>query len=140
MRHLGFAGSILFSPQPSSSPEAILSSGSPHAGDLVFVEYTGPNRLRFGVRHWGWPTVLGPEISYAPGMAHVISVEYVRTDYGRLNVRMDGQEVLCREGEFYFTASQEVAVGQDKTGDLPTVQPFSGQLSVGDGVRLGFGE
>ena len=139
VRKLGFAGSIVFSPRPSSMREAILSSGAPHAGDVVFVEYLGRDRLRFGVQHWDWPEVAGPEVSYIPGTTHVFSVEYVRADYGRLTVRMDGQEVLRREGEIYFTAPGEVAVGQDKTGLTPAVAPFSGQLGVGEGAWLGFG-
>jgi hypothetical protein len=122
-----------------SSREAILSAGSGEAGDVVFVEYTGRNRLRFGVQHAGHREVLGPEIEYTAGAPLDFLLDYERTGYGRLTVRLAGQTVLFRQGEMCFTAPAEIAVGRDKrgSGEMPR---FSGQLAINDGVSLGFGE
>ena len=139
VRQLKFGGTITFEGSPASRREAILSSGGPHAGDVVFVEYIGEGKLRFGAEHWGWPVVTGPVIDYAPSVPLALEVDYERTDYGRLTIELNGQPALFRQGEMYFTAPGEVAAGQDKRGS-PPLAPFSGRLQVKGGISLGFGE
>jgi len=84
------------------------------------------------------PLVNGPEITIDPKIPHAFSFDYSRIDYGRLTVKLDGQQVLFREGEIYFTAPGEVSIGSDKTGAM--TQAFSGKLEVKEGVKLVFGE
>lgn len=138
VRHLMFEATLVALPSPSSMTEAIASSGGPHAGDVVFLEYTAKDRARFAIRHWDAPLVFGPEVTLQRGVPYQFCFEYRRTGNEILTVSLDGRIVLSREGEIYFTAPAEIAVGQDKTGaGLP---PFSGRLSVKDGVTLVFGE
>ena len=128
----------MFPPPSPGVREALVSSGTVREGDVLMVEYVGDGKLCLVAQHWGEPLVNGPEIAIDPKIPHEFSFDYSRTDYGRLTVKLDGRQVLSRQGEIYFTAPGEVSIGSDKTGAV--MQAFSGKLEVRDGVKLVFGE
>jgi hypothetical protein len=138
VRQLAFDADVVFGPISPGVREAFVSSGTTGAGDVLLLEYTGGDRLRFVNEHYGAPPVASPAIRITGTAHHHFSYDYSRIHYGRLTVRLDGQQVLYRQGEIYFTAPGEVSVGRDLTGS--GAQPFSGRLDVPKGVRLIFGE
>jgi len=138
VRQLQFEATLTFPPPFPGAREALVSSGTIKQGDVLMVEYRENGKLRFVEQHWGVPLVNGPEITIDPKIPHAFSFDYSRIDYGRLTVKLDGQQVLFREGEIYFTAPGEVSIGSDKTGAM--TQAFSGKLEVKEGVKLVFGE
>ena len=58
---------------------------------------------------------------------------------GSVLVRLNGRDVLFRQGEMSFTAPSEIGVAEHKRGGegLPRL---SGTIAVAEGVTLVFGE
>jgi hypothetical protein len=120
--------------------EVLLASGGAREGDAVFVEYTGGGGVRFGFQH-GDARAFGPEIAAEPGRDYQLSIGYISDAYDILTVTMNGQGALHWQGQFYFTAPQEIPAGEDKTGKAADLRPFSGRLAVKDGgLAVNFGE
>jgi hypothetical protein len=140
MRLLKLDAGIAFSPRPSSMREVLLASGSARDGDAVFVEYTGAGGVRFGFQH-GDERTFGPTVAAEPGKYYQLSIGYISDAYDILTVKLNGQIALHWQGQFYFTAPQEITAGEDKTGKAADLRPFSGRLDVKDGgLAVNFGE
>lgn len=128
-------------PQASvGAREPLVVTGQNGGGDLLLVEYSGGDTVRFFLDHWGGPLVASETVRLDFGVEHVVeigmaslatvpdvSLERVLRR-GRLRVVVDGQTLLDRVAEFYTAETGEVAIGRNAIGGTGCAPEFTGEL------------
>lgn len=108
--------------------EPLLTRGVTEAGDFVYVVYLDKGRVQLGYDHWG---IGGPKS--APVRVALDSWHDVLIDLDHINrcvtVQLDGVIILQHETDFYPARPDQVRVGSNPIGGLPT-QPFSGVIEL----------
>ena len=77
-------------PSSSTRPQPLLASGSTGHGNLLFVEYTGPKIIRFGLDQWNVLLSHSIDLAFDPEIAHRIEV-FVRSQIIRQSLPLDWQ-------------------------------------------------
>jgi hypothetical protein len=136
--------------------EPLLVTGAGGRGDVVFVNYLDDHRVRFGLDHWGSPTIFsapiplnyavehGLEIDMgslypAEGLAQLSPARVSRVGKVRhqIRIRLDDREVFAARSDFYAAAPREFEVGGNRIGASSCGPLFTG--IIGNLKRLGFG-
>ncbi len=119
--------------------EPLVSTGRSGAGDLLYVAYVGPGRIRFGHDSWGANLIETVEVSYKPGVAQTVELEMpaftpqpAGTTSGRLILRFDGAVLLADDRQYHpstldrlrfgFNAAESSAAEAEFTGEIADVQ------------------
>ena len=58
--------------QQDGADDYVIATGQAGAGDLFYVFYAGPNRLRFGHDAWNFPGFETPDFFYDPEVEHTV--------------------------------------------------------------------
>ena len=77
-------------PSSSTRPQPLLASGSTGHGNLLFVEYTGPKIIRFGLDQWNVLLSHSIDLAFDPEIAHRIEV-FVGSQIVRQSLPLDWQ-------------------------------------------------
>ena len=67
---------LQFPPFTARRREPLLSTGRSGAGDLIFVEYLEPGKIRFGHDDWGGGLVTTRAVSYDPAEPQVVEIDF----------------------------------------------------------------
>lgn len=136
---------VAFDVTRSTLPQPIVSSGRQGAGDQVFVEFLGPNTLRFGFDHWAVGATYSRPIVCDFAQPHVIVISfgglYPDETSARFRenpkwqalrhnvlVKFDGEPVIAREMDCYPTQPQSIALFHNLIGFSTAVRDFTGRL------------
>lgn len=125
---LSMTGAVRFPQSPVMVREGLLRTGRLGAQDCLFIEYAGPNSLRFGYVKSAVGTELSPPVTIVPGRDYRLDVWYSATSQ-RLVVSLDGQGPWSVPAWFYPTSIDEIVPRQGPTG-VADVRPFSGWLRL----------
>lgn len=117
--------------------QPLIATGHAGAGDLFYVFYAGPNRLRFGHDAWNFPGYETADFFYDPAVEHTVEVDMgslhpeateteLHAGKTRLRVRMDGREVADVARPFNAARSEEVFIGHNGIGASTAEVNFSG--------------
>ncbi len=125
----------------------LVVTGVAGAADIVFARYVEPEAVVFGWDHWGSPLVLSAPVRIVPGQTHRVEVHMGslypvarivferlfpgadrRQTLSSLAIRVDGQEVLRRHGEFYPASGRQVSVGENRIGATTSGPRFEGHI------------
>jgi putative flippase GtrA len=117
--------------------QPLIATGHAGAGDLFYVFYAGPNRLRFGHDAWNFPGYETADFFYDPEVEHTVEVEMgslhpeateaeLHAGKRRLRVRMDGREVADVARPFNAARAEEVFVGHNGIGASTAEVNFGG--------------
>lgn len=118
--------------------QPLIATGQAGAGDLFYVFYAGPNRLRFGHDAWNFPGFETPDFFYDPEVEHTVEVDMgslhpeataaeLRAGRKRLRVRLDGREVAEVARPFNPARPEEVFIGHNGIGASTSEVNFSGK-------------
>ena len=119
--------------------QPLIATGQAGAGDLFYVFYAGPNRLRFGHDAWNFPGYETPDFFYDPDVEHTVEVDMgslhpeaplaeLHAGRKRLRVRLDGREVADVARPFNAARPEEVFIGHNAIGASTSEVNFSGKL------------
>ncbi|MEI8088732.1 MAG: GtrA family protein [Opitutaceae bacterium] len=122
--------------------QPLIATGHAGAGDLFYVFYAGPNRLRFGHDAWNFPGFETPDFFYDPDVEHSLEVDMgslhpeaktadLHASRTHLRVRLDGRELVNVARPFNPSLPQEVFIGHNGIGASTSEVNFSGK-------RLGY--
>jgi hypothetical protein len=65
---------LTFPADRPGQPEPLVTTGVTGAGDVIYVHYEAPDRIRFGHDHWGHAPAVSEPISILPGGQHRLEV------------------------------------------------------------------
>jgi putative flippase GtrA len=128
---------VKFPPFTAQVGQPLLATGHGGAGDLFYVFYAGPNRLRFGHDAWGFPGFETADVYYDPDVAHCVEVDLgslhpeisgadQHAAKARLRVRLDGREIADVARPFNPALPEEVYVGHNGIGASTSEVNFAG--------------
>lgn len=117
--------------------QPLIATGQAGAGDLFYVFYAGPNRLRFGHDAWNFPGYETADFFYDPGAEHTVEVDMgslhpeataaeLHAGRRRLRVRMGGREVADVARPFNAARAEEVFIGHNGIGASTAEVNFGG--------------
>jgi hypothetical protein len=133
---LSLAGEIKFPTKAPGVREALISTGFHGRSNAIVIEYLANQKVRFGFYQTGPKIAFGPEQQIEPGRLYSIHFTY-HTDPGP-RLGLDGKEVLAGKfGYVHPTSFAHAAVGRDVAGEIPGLQPFSGELISPAGLQVG---
>jgi len=118
--------------------QPLIATGHAGAGDLFYVFYAGPNRLRFGHDAWNFPGFETPDFFYDPDVEHTVEVDMgslhpeatvaqLHASRAPLRVRLDGREVAEVARPFNVSQPEEVFFGHNSIGASTSEVNFSGK-------------
>ena len=116
--------------------EPLISTGHAGAGDLLFLTYLGPGRIRFGHDSWNGGAVVSPPVEYTAGQPCALEVdmgslrhlEGTHPIYAQLLLRFNGQLLMQDRRPFYPTTGQEITFGFNGMGSTAAEQIYSGHI------------
>jgi 4-amino-4-deoxy-L-arabinose transferase-like glycosyltransferase len=131
---LVLTGMVSFPHKPAGGLEALLTVGTPGAGDFFFVEYLSGDRVRFRYDKWGVGGPLGPEVPIVSGKLYPLTIRY---NDDVVTYRLGDLTVFEHRTKLYPASRSEVAVGINRLGGTLPLEPFSGRLDVApDGLVI----
>ena len=118
--------------------QPLIATGHSGAGDLFYVFYAGPNRLRFGHDAWNFPGYETADFFYDPEVEHTVEVDMgslhpeataaeLHAGRKRLLVRLDGREVADIARPFNPSKPDEVFIGHNGLAASTSEVNFSGK-------------
>ena len=125
--------------------EPLVVTGASNAGDFLFVQYAGENRVVFGYDSWGRGGPTSAPVAYTPGkltslIVDMPSLAAVSANPGqirdRLVVTFDGITVLDGPVAFFQRRAQRASFGRNPLGGTSSGPVFSGRLLHADGRPL----
>jgi hypothetical protein len=121
--------------------EPLVVTGSPSAGDFVYVVYLAADRIQIGFDHWGHPGKLSKSINLDFTVPHNFEISMgslypkSKVEHG-VRVTVDGQLVLTSDQDTYDSSPFEVSVGRNPIGGSSCVYAFTGKiLELSRGLR-----
>ncbi|MBI5426125.1 MAG: hypothetical protein HZA32_18790 [Opitutae bacterium] len=140
---------VEFASRPAGVREPLLSTGGLNStGDIIYVRYESPTRIRVGFFH---PGAGGPEsrpVEIVPGRRYALAIELgsllpapqhpfwrgadpttVTETRRMLSVRLDGQKLLEAPVDTYPSTSNRVFVGSNPIAGDVSAAKFSGRIS-----------
>ncbi len=137
---------VVFPTDKVGQVEPLLATGRSFLGDYLFVHYSAPESVEFGLSHTSRAGLLSETVHVARGVPHTLRIDLgslyppaphpyfdrlsaaeARLRHNTVRVTFDGAVVLDRQMELYDATSARPEVGQ--VGDLPAFRhPFSGRI------------
>jgi len=117
--------------------QPLVSTGKIYAGDVVFVFYVGPNRVRFGHDCWSRALVETPDVYYDPGEDQEIEIDKAPLHAGKsdtlagrehLRIRFNGRTLIDTPRAFHPAEPAEVFVGHNAISSSSSEVNFNGPL------------
>jgi hypothetical protein len=132
---------VRFPPFVSMVGEPLISTGRNGAGDLVYVFYVAPGRVRFAHDSWNSGLLESEVVAYDPaeeqtidvdfGGLHPVAVPGVRTA-GEFRLRFNGREVLRAPRHYHPALASEVAFGYNAIRASTADVRFRGERLVAE--------
>jgi len=124
---------VQFDDAPAGTGAPLVVTGFAGAGDFAFVRYESPETIVFGLDHWGAPPILSRAVPIRPGETYEIEVDMgslhrARDSRTLFLVKLNGQEVLRAQSEFYRAAPDQVTIGRNDIGGACCGPRFTGQI------------
>jgi len=128
---------VKFPPFKAQVGQPLVATGHSGAGDLFYVFYAGPNRLRFGHDAWGFPGFETADVFFDPDVEHRVEVDLgslhpkltpadLHAAKARLRVRLDGRGIADVARPFNPAQPEEVYVGHNGIGASTSEVNFAG--------------
>lgn len=129
----------LVMPSGAKESEPLISYGGVNGEDVLFVEYVGTDKLRFGFGRPGIDAIFSEPVEYVPSLTHLVEVS-LGSFYqdpmtarelelaGLLVVRVDGRTVWQKAQEFTLTDGDPPAIGRLRAPRVGLKQEFSGTV------------
>lgn len=125
--------------------EPLISTGPEGAGDILFVRYSGPDRVQFGHDNFGGGSIVSREITTDFSRAHDLEIEfgslYPPDNHAlesspailarlrqRFSVRLDGELVLSTTRPFAPSTVDQVEFGYNAVGSSSATDMFTGTI------------
>lgn len=128
--------SLTFPEFRNFTSEPILSIGHKGAGDLIYVSYVAPGRIRFGHDSWGAGAAESPSVPYVPGEPQTLEVDLPslwKTEelrpHGPVVLRYNGHVVLREDRPAHRGDPAEFLVGFNGSDSTAASVNFSGHIS-----------
>ncbi len=124
-------------PFAATFAQPLLSTGRMSAGDLVYVFYVGPNRVRFGHDCWSRALVETPVVYYNPDEDQEIEIDMAPLHPGKsdtlagrehLRIRFNGRTLIDTPRAFHPAEPAEVFVGHNGISSSSSEVNFNGPL------------
>ena len=113
--------------------EPLISTGPRREGDLVFVYYLGPGKMRLGVDSARGGATETRELSYDPAIDHVLDVDLPPLHDGAADatswafeLRFDGRVVMRQTRHFAATSSVDTVFGYNAVLSTAAAASFTG--------------
>lgn len=114
--------------------EPLISTGAPLKGDLVFVTYLAPGRLKIGHDSMSGGAVQTRPLNFDPAVVHTIDVDApmlspgsgADSTSGRINIRFDGKLVLSAQRQFAPTSALDTVFGYNAVESSAASALFTG--------------
>lgn len=126
---------LTFAPFVTRHRQPLLSTGSIDAGNVIFVDYIGPNQLRLGYDSRGGGAVESNLIDYTPGDPVTIDIDLPALDpafaasaMATLKVRFADQLVLFNEVWVHPSHPYEVFLGSNSVNSSHVGLLFQGRI------------
>jgi len=127
---------LVFPPFVHFKREPLVSTGHSGAGDLLYVIFSGPDKLQFAHDSWGAGSIESRVVTYEPGRAYTLEVDMGSLQPhpagtwapGRLQVQLDGNVVLSTSRPFHASSATELAFGYNATESTAAYPLFTGQI------------
>lgn len=130
---------LTFPARRGTEREPLVVAGQTGRGDFVFVEYLDSGRVRFGLDHWGKPTVFSAPLTVDFAAPQVIEVALesfpgarqgaaLARDPQRIRVAVNGREVWAQEARLFAVGADDVFVGRNPIGGTGCAALFSGAI------------
>ncbi len=137
---------VKFPPFRAQVGQPLIATGRAGAGDLFYVFYAGPNRLRFGHDAWNFPGYETADFFYDPDTEHTVEVELgslrpaataaeLHRGGARLRVRLDGREVADVARPFNAARATEVFIGHNGIGASTSEVNFGGSRLAAERLK-----
>jgi len=118
--------------------EPLLCTGGPGRGDLLYVVYPAPGRLRIGHDSWDGGSIESREIDYEPGRNYTLDVDLgsLRPSppaprfEAVLRLNWDGEPLLDARRPFHAGSPLETTVGYNAIGSSAAYATFTGHVSA----------
>lgn len=122
---------LVFPSYRYSYGEPLVSTGPRGKGDLVYVTYLGPGRIRFGHDSLGYGPAETAQVRCDPDSPHEVEIDMGSLHApgggeGRFQVRFDGTLLVSAPRPFHPSAAVDVAFGFDACGSSAAAPSFSG--------------
>ena len=117
--------------------EPLVSTGNREGGDMVYVSYVGPGRLRFGHDSTDGGAVETRDVSFDPNAEHTLDIDMsqLRTPpntapdvHKSLQLRFDGKWLICADRAMHATKPFEVVFGYNSLVTGTAKDSYSGSL------------
>jgi len=124
-------------PFAATFAQPLLSTGRMGAGDLVYVFYVGPNRVRFGHDCWSRALVETPVIYYNPDEDQEIEIDMAPLHAGKsdtlagrehLRIRFNGRTLFDAPRVFHPAEPAEIFIGHNGISSSSSEVNFNGPL------------
>lgn len=123
---------VLFKKAPFRIGQALVETGRPGRGDIVYVVRDDATHVRFGFDHWGVGGAVGPALRIDPTIPHQISVDAPPmlavhgSPAGTVTVTLDGTPALTANFACYQVPQDELYIGANRLHASTTGLPFQG--------------
>jgi hypothetical protein len=128
--------------------EPLLTTGRTFAGDVIYINYLGNDRVSVGHDSWGHPAVVSKPIAVDFLVPQVIEVSMAslrgrrspwlgtnETGPSFVSVRWNGSEILLDKRGSYPPGSEEIEIGKNLIGASTCEPKFSGEILEDQPVR-----
>jgi hypothetical protein len=127
---------LTFPPFANFKKEPLISTGRLDAGDLLYVNYVGPNQLRLAHDSWGGGGIESWIVTYEPGRVYTLEVDMGSLHPhpagarfpGRLQIRLDGVSIMDTTRPFHASDATELAFGYNAMKSTAAYSVFTGQI------------
>ncbi len=117
--------------------EPLLSTGTSGAGDLIYVTYLGPGRVRFGHDCWNYGPAETRTVTFDPALDQTLDVDMGTLDPGhgqpvdgrsRFQLRFNGELIASASMPFHPTDPEDVAFGINAIHASTAAATFTGPV------------
>jgi hypothetical protein len=117
--------------------EPLITSGARNAGDMIYVTYLAPGRVRFGHDSNQGGAVETADVIFDPGTEHTLDVDFaplkappgIKPDMHKaFQLRFDGRWLICADRPTFATHPYEVTFGFNAIVMGTAKDSFSGPL------------
>lgn len=128
---------VLFGGAPFGMGQALVETGQPGKGDIVYLVQDDATHYHFGFDHWGVAGFVGPPFPIDTSAPHRVEIEMpsllaVSEKSGgaghAVRVRVDGRTVLSAESDCHPSSQDELYVAANHLGATTTGMPFQGTI------------
>lgn len=126
---------VRFPPFRHPRVEPLVSTGHNEAGDLLYVSYLAPGKIRFGHDSWGAGSIESSPVEYDPDKPQTIELEMPAVATGpdhplpsRIMLRYNGTLLLAHDRPVQSSDPAEVFLGFNGSNSSAATMNFSGKI------------